>query len=148
MNKYVSHAVSALSLTLFAGWTHAADPIVLDITVVNETREDLQLKRASWPFEKFEAEDYLITKHHKGSFRINTWDENKGRVAFDYSTGDKACRFSGGIAQRRVGAWIIPHFETYSWSKTESVGNFHAYCKSSITKKKQGKGYDLRFVIQ
>ncbi|MFJ5299472.1 hypothetical protein ACIQAL_23490 [Pseudomonas sp. NPDC088368] len=148
MNKYVPHAVWVFVLTLLAGWAQAADPIVLDITVVNETREELELRRASWPFGNFTAEDYQIPKHHTGFFRINTWDEQKGRVIFGYTTGDKTCKFSGGIDQRRGAGWIIPTWETFSWSKTESVGNFHAYCTSSIKKKEQGKGYDLRFVIQ
>jgi hypothetical protein len=90
----------------------------------------------------------MIPKHHTGVFSVTTADQRKGRIVLDYSTGDKTCRFSDGLAQRRVGAWVIPRFETYSWSKVESVGNFRAYCQSSIKKKPQGNGYDLQFSIK
>lgn len=148
MNTYISPLASLLCLTLCAGWVNAADPVSFDVTLVNETREDLHLTGASWPFGNYEATDYMIPKHHSGTFRVNVWDDRKGRVRFKYSAGEKTCRFVGGLGQKRVGAWLIPQYETYLWSKAVSVGSFHADCQATITKKAQGKNYDLRVTMK
>lgn len=144
MNKYLSPVASLVLLTLCASWTQAADPLKFDVTLVNETREDLKLTAATWPLGSFNATDYMIPKHHTGAFRVHVWDERKGRINFKYSTGEKTCRFSGGLGVRRMGAWIISRYEVYTWSKASSVGNFHAVCLASIVKKAEGKGYDIR----
>jgi hypothetical protein len=148
MSRYTPHVFSLVSLALVTGIASAAAPQEFDIKLVNESGEHLSLNKASWPFGKFEADDYAIPMHHAGKFRLAVSDDKKGRVSFEYTTGDKACSFSGGLDQKRVAGWLIYDFETYSWARAKSSGSFRADCKAAIKKKVWGKGYDLKFTIK
>lgn len=147
MNRYIPHVTSVIVFTLAAGVASANTPHSFDVTLVNESEENLQMTTASWPFGNFEADDYEIPRHHSGKFRVKVSDEKKGRITFSYSTGEKTCLFSGGLEQRRVTGWLMYDFETNPWSRAKSVGSFHAECKAAIKKKVWGKGYDLKFTI-
>jgi hypothetical protein len=148
MNNYIPHVVTLIGLTLAVSVAGADVRQSFDVSLVNGSGVNLALNKASWPLGNFVADDYAIPRHHSGKFRVKVHDEKRGRISFSYTTGEKSCLFSGGIDQKRVLNWLIYEYETYSWARAKSTGNFHAACTASIKKKVWGKGYDLRFTIK
>ncbi|MDB6142857.1 MAG: hypothetical protein JWP80_1901 [Pseudomonas sp.] len=150
MNNFSLKAAAAAccALTLGVALNAQAAPVMVTVTVINDTPGDLSLTAANWSLGNRPPSDFKIATESEANFGLPLKDSRKGKLEFNYSSGTQTCKFIAEHGIKESFGWFTSTKTPYQAAHAKSVGSFPAVCEAELVSNKPGEGYEVLFSME